>query len=111
MARLSHRLGHHVGDGSPVAGFLGQCHVDPVFALLHGKGVDPVVVASGRVAGARVEVPAMPRTAEPAVFDRSLAEGSALMRAAVVQRRELALVMGQGQAEVAGNDRFDSPLG
>ena len=55
-------------------------------------------MAAGRLAGQRIEIPAVPGAADPALsvaalFDAAFAERSALMRAVVVHGRPLAVEM------------------
>ena len=69
-----------------------------------------LVVEARALAVKRAVVEAVPRAAQQAVLDRSLAERPALMRAVVVQRRELAVVVDERDRLVAGGDGRDTAL-
>ncbi len=81
-----------------------QADVDTVVAALDRVGRNAVIVAPGRVAGARMKIPAVPRTAQPSVLDRTLAEGPALVRAGVGEGGVGSFEMGDGQAHSVGYD-------
>ena len=72
---------------------------------------DRLVVEPGGLAVERAVVEAVPRAAQQAVLDRALAERPALVRAVVVERRELPVVVDERDALVAGRDRRDAALG
>ncbi len=61
--------------------------------------------------GARVVIVAVPGAAQPAIFDLALTQWPALVRAAVVQRAILTLIMGQRYGLMSGNNRFYPPFG
>ena len=105
---VHHRLRHQVGDGRDVP--LG---LDPdehlAVADLERVG-DRLVVVAGGLAVERAVVVAVPGAAQQAVLDRSLAERPALVRAVVVERRELPVVVHQRDALVARGDGRDPAL-
>ena len=88
-------LDQHVGDGARAWQSPWQLHVDAVVALLHVVRRDRVAEALRRLPGERVVVVAVPRAAQPAVLDRTLADRAALVRAPVLQRPEPPAASGQ----------------
>ena len=75
-APVDERLDHHVARGAHVRVFCGERDVDPVIPNIDWEGLDAIVEAAWRLAGQWMEVPAVPRAAQPAVLDRALAERS-----------------------------------
>ena len=73
----------------------GQPDVDPVRAVVDVVRRDGIGEAFRGEAGQRVVVVAVPRAPQPAVLDRPLADRSALVGAAVLQRAEPAAAPGQ----------------
>jgi hypothetical protein len=92
-APVAHGFDHHVGYRCHVRFFYRHADINTIFAYFNRECLDAIVEAPRRLAGNRVEVPAVPGTAQPAVFDRAFAEGPTLVRTAVVERADFALVM------------------
>ena len=75
----------------------GACRASDLAALTASGAVaedELVVVAAGRFAGERIEVPAVPRATQASVFNGAFAQRSALVRTGIIQRSVLPLVMG-----------------
>jgi len=107
---VHHRLGHDVRHGPDVRLLFLETDVDAVLTDLDRKGRNAVVVTARRIAGAGVEVPAVPRAPQPAVLDRALAQGPALVRTGVVEGVVPAVEVGQRQGLVSGDDCLDPTL-
>jgi hypothetical protein len=104
-APVDHRLGHEVGDRVDVRRIL---DADEHLAVTDLERVRRrLVVEAGRGARERAVVIAVPRAAQQAVLDRALAERAALVRAVVVQRGELPVVVDERDALVPGSDGGD----
>ena len=116
-APVHHRLGHHVGDRALVRGLGLEPDEDGALTNLHRVQRLPAVrVAAGGLAGQRIEVPAMPGAADPALpigtgFDRAFTQRAALVRAAVVHRGPLALEVRQADRLAARCHGLDAALG
>ena len=105
---VDQRLDDDVRDRAFVWLWRRKADVDPVGALLDGIGSDAVVVGARRLAGQRIEIPAVPGTAQPAGLDRSLPEGAALMGTRVLEGGVLAPVVGQRNGRVPTRDGGDA---
>src|SRR5258705_384874 len=73
----------------------GQRDVPTVVAHLHGMRGRSVGEAGRRSTYDRVVVVPVPRAAQPALFDRALAERTTLVRAMVVERAVAAVATGE----------------
>jgi hypothetical protein len=114
-APVDQGLRHQVADRGGVDGRLLHRDVDAVVALLDRVGGHAVVVGAGRPAAQRVEVPAVPGAAQPAVaglvaLDAALAQRPALVRAGVLECPDLALVPGQRDRLAASLHREHAAL-
>ncbi len=90
-APIGEGLGHDVGHGGLVWSVFRERDIDAVVSNFDGVGGHAIAVALGRVSGGGVVVPAVPRAAQHAVLDRTLAERTALVGALVRKRCVLAL--------------------
>ena len=95
----------------PCGGLGRHLDVDAVVAHLDREARGRVGEPGGRRAGERVVVVAVPRAAQPALLDRTLAERPALVRAAVVERAVAAVAVGEGEAAVPGATVVTRPSG
>ena len=102
---------HQVGHRLHMQLILGQPDIDAILPHLHLVDLDPVVVPAGGLSGERMEVPAVPGAAQPAVLDGALAERPALVRALVVQRGIDALVARHAHGLAAAADGLHAALG
>ena len=73
-------------------------------------------MATGRLARERVEIPAVPGAAQPALtvdalFDRAFTQRTTLVRAAVVHGAVLVIEMDKGKGRCADGDGLDPPVG
>jgi len=109
-APVDHGARHDVGHRLLVGVLLDDPDEDLAVADLERVG-DRLVVEARALAVERAIVEAVPRAAQQAVLDRALAERSALVRAVVVQRRELPVVVDERDRLVPGGDRRDTALG
>lgn len=105
-----HSLDHDVRDRSHVHLLLIKPHVDAVVSDLDRERTH-TIIETGSLAGQGIEVPAVPRAAQQAVFDRALSEWPALMRAAIVEGTVLALEVGDADRLMAAGDGRDPALG
>src|SRR5262249_3143658 len=99
----------HIRDGGAVLGVGFDTDVDAILADLEREGGN--AVAEGRGAVERAVVVTVPRAAEHALLDRPLAEGAALVRAAVRERRVLSVAVGDGEAVPASSDCLHASIG
>ena len=105
-APVDHRLGHQVRDGRDVRVVL---HADEHLAVADLERIGRrLVVEAGRGAVERAVVKPVPRAAQQPVLDRALAERAALVRAVVVERGELPVVVDERDALVTGRDGRDA---
>ena len=106
-----HGLDHHVGDRARVGRQRLDADVDAVVADLDGVRRDLVGELARRAPGQRAVVEAVPRAAQQPVLDRALAEWAALVRAAIVERAVLAVVVGERHGPMARDNRAHAALG
>ena len=111
-APVRHGFGHQVRDGG-LPGRVGlQADVNAVLTDVNRKQALPAVFVAARgQTGLRVKVPAVPRTAEPALpacadFDGAFAQGAALVGAAVIHGRVFAVDVRQRHGMHAGGHRL-----
>jgi hypothetical protein len=107
---VDQRLGDNVGYRPFVRLLFGKADVDAIVAFLDRERPDTVIVRTGRLARQWIEVPAVPWTPEIACFDRSLAEGTPLMRTVVIEGSILTVVMRYSHGRVATADGLDPAL-
>ncbi|NYD32424.1 hypothetical protein BJ958_003970 [Nocardioides kongjuensis] len=107
------RLDEDVGDGAVSCGRDREPHVGPVAALVDVVRRDGVAEALRRLAAGGVVVVAVPGTAQPAVLDGPLADGSSLVGAPVLQRPQPPAAPGQrdGPSVDPPTSRRDPPPG
>ncbi len=110
-APVDHRLDHHIRHRADPGDLGSQGDIDAVVADLGAVAGRRVGEAWGRGAVARRVVVAVPRTAQPPLFDRPFAKGPALVGAAVVEGAVTAPVVGERQRAVPDSDRLDPALG
>jgi hypothetical protein len=84
--------------------------VDAVLSNLDRIRRDTVGVPARWLARQRIVIPPVPRTSEPAVFDRSFAEWAALMRTSIVQRGVLPFMARHAHGLPRAGHGFDPAL-
>ena len=110
-APVDHRFDHDVGDAQRPCHFMWKSHIHPVVANLCPVGRGRVGERSRRFPVLGRIVVAVPWTAEPAPFDRPLAERAGLMRAGIGQTAVATLSrVGDTEALMADGDRRDPAL-
>ena len=100
-APIGHCLGHDVGDRARARGKRWDADIDAIIAYIDIEHVlTGILMPARRLAGQRVEVPAMPWAAQPAfaldaLFNRTFTERPALVRTLIVHGGVLTLKVHQ----------------
>ena len=113
---VHHGLRHDVAHGRLMRRLRGDADIEAVASCFDRKqSLASIVMTAGRPPGQRIEIPTMPRAAQPALavhalLQRAFTQGTALMRTAIVHCGVLAGEMHQRQAGRAGRDGGDAPF-